>query len=158
MTKDKPEMPAKIRPISPADVSITAFNSYKTARITLPETLTIAAAMETPEIWARVQADLGKRLRVGDEVTLISRDGCQFADRCIVVSALGEKVWLGKPLRMVSLQPQAIFSDGHFSVTPAGTDFAICECRSGRVEDVLYRTAEQAKAEIIRRQPVTVAG
>ena len=66
------------------------------------------------------------------------------------------KSTLGAPIRMITLEDVSLFEDRAFKVVPAGTGFAIMSVRDARVDDKIFATADAAKAEILRRQPVQV--
>ena len=74
----------------------------------------------------------------------------------IRVKALAGSVWFGKPLRLISFEAIGLFESAAYRVLPAGTGFAIQGVRDARVEDRVYGSAEAAKAEILRREPVRV--
>ena len=67
------------------------------------------------------------------------------------------QVWLGKPLRMVELDPVGLFSDGQNEVWPNGTGFSIKHSRDGMVEDKVYQTQDACRVEILRRRPTRAA-
>ncbi len=110
---------------------------WKHIVVTLRGTQTIAEVRESPELWTSIQADMAVKVARGDEVSLISPDGLEIADRCRVTRAQDGQVWLGKPLRMVSLEPVGLFNDGQSEVWPNGTGFSIRH-RDGMVEDKVY--------------------
>ncbi len=118
---------------------------------------TIAGALETPECWSAIQGDKVRHLGRGDTVSIISADGLTIADRAVCIKALAGSCWFGKPLRMVTLEEVNLFEDRAFKVVPAGTGFAIMSVRDARVDDKIFATADAAKSEILRRQPVTIA-
>ena len=97
------------------------------------------------------------KLGRGNRVSLISADGLTIMDQAVVTKAFSGNVWLGKPLRMITLEEVAMFSDGQLQIVPAGVGFAIQHVRDGGTEDRVYQSAEAAKSEILRRQPVAVA-
>ena len=109
-----------------------------------------------PRIASKIIPDALKLGR-GDRVTLISADGLTIADQLPVVKSLSGSVWLGKPLRLIQLEEVALYSDGKLEVVPSGVGFAVQSVRDGRMEDRMFASAEAAKAEILRRQPVQVA-
>ena len=112
---------------------------------------------EKPELWKVAQASRNVSVRAGDKVTVISPDGCEIADSCVVTRAQGGSVWLGKPLRLIALEPQSLFSDGMTEVVPAGTGFSLRNVRSGRTDDAIFATAEAARVELEKRKPKRVA-
>ncbi len=130
---------------------------FKHVVISLRADQTITGVREDVACWSAIQHDLGRRVRRGDEVTIVSADGLQVADRCRVLRAEGGKLWLGKPLRVVSLEPVGLYDNGQHRVVPNGTGFSVQNCRDNRAEDRVYQSEEQAKSEILRRMPTRVA-
>ena len=125
--------------------------------ITLRGAQSIAEVRESPELWTSIQHEMGVRVSRGDEVSLISPDGLEIADRCRVIRAQDGQVWLGKPLRMVELDPVGLFNDGQNEVWPNGTGFSIKHSRDGSVEGKVYQTQDACRVEIIRRRPTKAA-
>jgi hypothetical protein len=108
--------------------------------------------------WGIIQHRLDTVLRPGDLVTLVSNDGLVIYDSCMVTNAEAGRVWLGKPLRIVSREVQTqLFSDGRYEVVPVGTRYGVRDIKNDRVDGDLYSSVEQAKHEILRRQPKQVA-
>ena len=145
--------------INPQAVEVeSAGVRFKHLVVSLREGQTIAGIREAPGQWAAVQAgrDRTKHAHRGDHVTLISSDGLSIAERCVVTRASGGSVWLGKPLRLVTLEDEPMYSAGNLSVVPAGVGYSI-KRRDGVVEDRLFMSADAAKGEILRRQPSRVA-
>ena len=130
---------------------------FKHVAVRLRDAQALAVVREHPEMWSAIQHDRMLKLGRGDRVTLISADGLSIADQMVVTKALAGSVWLGKPLRMIQLEEVALYSDGKLEVVPSGVGFAVQSVRDGRMEDRVYASAEAAKAEIVRRQPVQVA-
>ena len=58
-----------------------------------------------------------------------------------------------KPLRVVSLESQVLFSDGTNEVIARGTGYAVRNIRSGRDDGPTFNSPEQAKSEVLKRQP-----
>ena len=145
--------PSKLHPGQCLD----AEQVFKHVVISLRADQTITGVREDVACWTAIQHDLGRRVRRGDEVTIVSADGLQVADRCRVLRAEGGKLWLGKPLRVVSLEPVGLYDNGQHRVVPNGTGFSIQNCRDNRAEDRVYQSEEQAKSEILRRMPTRVA-
>lgn len=114
-------------------------------------------AADAVNSWGLVQQRSDLRLKRGDRVTLVSADGLTMHDSCIVLKAVGGSVWLGKPLRIVSLESDVLFSDGVHEVVPVGTSFGVRHVRSGRVDGPTFGTSRAAEAEVLRRQPQRVA-
>ena len=125
--------------------------------LTLRGTQSIAEVRETPEIWSSIQADMAVKVSRGDEVSIISADGLEIADRCRVTKAESGHVWLGKPLRLVEMEPVGLFTDGSLSVWPAGTGFSIKHSRDGMVEDRIYVNEDACRSEILKRRPTRAA-
>ena len=130
---------------------------FKYLSVELHGTQTIAEVLETPDCWSSIQGDKVRHLGRGDTVSIISADGLVIADRATCTKALAGHCWFGPPLRMVTLEDVSLFEDRAFKVVPAGTGFAIMSVRDARVDDKIFATADAAKSEILRRQPVQVA-
>ncbi len=130
---------------------------FKHLVIKLRAEQTIAAVRETPDTWSAIQSNRTYALNRGDRVSLISADGDTICDQCVVVRAEGGQVQLSKPLRLIQLDPVALFSTGLYEVVPAGTGYSLKGGRSGHVEDKIFATVEAAKTEIFRRQPSKAA-
>ncbi len=124
--------------------------------IALRGTQAIAEVRESPELFTSIQHDLSIKVSRGDEVSLISPDGLEIAERCRVTRASDGHVWLSKPLRMVSLEPVGLFNDGQSEVWPNGTGFSIRH-RDGMVEDKVYVNQDACRVEILRRRPTRAA-
>ena len=90
-------------------------------------------------------------------MSIIAPDGLTIADRCRVVRPERGHVWLGKPLRLVELEPVGWYDNGQSRVVPRGTGVSIQHVRDGRKEDGTYQSEEACKAEILRRQPSRAA-
>ena len=141
--------------LHPSQVSIdTAGQVFKHAILTLRHNQTIAMVHETPDQWRVIQGNLNTRLSRGDEVSIISADGLQIADRCRVLWAKGGEIQLGKPLRLVELRETALYANEHYEVVPVGTGFSVKAKRTGRVEEGVHQTEEAAKQELLKRSPV----
>ena len=144
--------------LNPSQVVIEAAGRlYKHVIVSLRAAQSIDALRESPSAWASVQANLGLVVRKGDEVTILAPDGLTKADRCTVTRALGGQVWLGAPLRLVTLEADSLFGNGHEEVVPYGDGYSIKTVRDGRVGSRVFRTAKQAENEILRRSPVRMA-
>ncbi len=133
-----------------------AGQTWKHVVITLRGTQSIAEVRESPELWTSLQADMAVKVGRGDEVSFISPDGLEIADRCRVTRAQDGQVWLSKPLRVVSLDPVGLFNDGESEVWPNGTGFSI-KHRDGMVEDKVYVSQDACRSEILRRRPTRAA-
>jgi len=147
--------PKKIR-LSPQQAKL-AEHSFRHLVVTLRQAETIAAVMADPEAWINIQHDLGLAVKRGDEITLVSHDGAQIADRCRVTRAEGGRLWLSKPLRLVQLEDVGLYDDGAHRVVPVGTGFSIQSCRDGHTGEMVFRSEAAAKNEILRRKPTRAA-
>lgn len=117
---------------------------------------TISEALQTPALWGMIQANQVTALRPGDTVTVISPDGLVRADSAMVTAG-GSEVYFSKPLRLVEMQPVALFETVSHRVIPEGSRFAIQSKKDGTVDRTkLYQTVEAAKHELLARQPVAV--
>ena len=155
-------MATELRPqeskLNPSQAAVESAGQYfKHVAVRLRGAQSIAVVREHPEVWTAIQTTRTLKLQRGDRVTLISADGLTIADQLVVVKALSGSVWLGKPLRMIQLEEVALYSDGKLEVVPSGVGFAVQSVRDGRMEDRMFASAEAAKSEILRRQPVQVA-
>ena len=90
-------------------------------------------------------------------MSIIAPDDLTIADRCRVVQAERGHVWLGKPLRLVELEPVGLYDNGHARVVPKGTGFCIQHGRDGRTEERIFQSEEVCKTAILRRQPTRAA-
>ena len=140
--------------LHPSQASIDAGQMFKHLHLTLRHDQTIAGVHEDPDLWQVIQGNLNTRVSRGDEVTIISADGLQLADRCRVVRAQSGAVWLSKPLRMVELQDVALFQTPHHEVVPVGTGFSVRTLRGGVIDPKVFQTEEQAKMAVLQRSPV----
>lgn len=143
--------------IDPSRCTVDLGRMFKHLHVRLTELQTIDAAASSPECWKAIQGDGTKRLARGDIVSLIAADGLTISDSHRVSKAIAGHVWLTKPLRIVKLEEDALFSDGTREVVPNGTGYSIRTVRDGRVEDKIYQTTEAAKGEVLRRQPKRAA-
>ncbi len=134
-----------------------AGNTFRHLLVVLKGEQQIDVLRETPGAWKLVQANRGLCLRRGDTVTVMSADGLVKCEAMTVVRAICGDVFLGKPLRLVSLDPEILFESAALAVVPAGTGFSIKHARSGHTEDRVFATVDAAKVELNRRQPVQVA-
>ncbi len=130
---------------------------WKHLSVALRGDQTIAEVLETPDAWSAIQGDRVRHLNKGDRVSVISADGLVLADQAIVVRALAGSVWFSKPLRMVTLEEVALFSDAKHRVVPVGVGYSIQTLRDGRTDEKIFGTPKAAEAEIHRRAPVSVA-
>ena len=122
--------------------------------VNLRESDNIVTFREDVTRWTVVQSATHTRIKRGDKVTLISFDGLTIHDSYVVTKAEGGSVWLNdKPLRIISLEQDALFSDGTNEVIPKGTGYAVRHVRSKRDEGPVYTSAKAAEAEVLRRQP-----
>ena len=130
---------------------------FKHLSIALRGTQEIATVLAQPDAWTDVQADRVRCLNKGDRVSLISPDGLVLADQAMVTKAEAGHLWFSKPLRLVSLEDVALFSDAKHRVVSVGTGYSIQTLRDGRTDDKIFGTVEAAKSEILRREPVKAA-
>jgi hypothetical protein len=130
---------------------------WKHLSVALNGNQTIAEVLETPDAWSALQTDRVRCLSKGDKVSIISADGLVLADQAIVTKALAGSVWFSKPLRMVSLEEVALFSDDKHRIIAVGTGYSIQTLRDGRTDEKIFGTPKAAEAEIHRRAPVSVA-
>ena len=137
----------KIRPAQ-ACVDSAGFR-FKHLVVELAGSQEIAAVRETPECWTAIQSDAGLALRRGDKVTVVSADGLTIGDSFVVTRAEGGKVYLGKPLRMIELEPTALYSDGVREVVAVGTGYGVRNIRSARLDgNVTFPTARAAESAL----------
>ncbi len=134
----------------------SAGHTFKHILVTLTGAQEIAVLRESPAAWRLVQANRGLAVRRGDTVSIISADGCVFAEALGVKRAMGGDVWLDKPLRIRTLEPDILYESASASVVPVGTGFSIKHNR-GQTEDRVFATVEAAKTELNRRAPVSIA-
>jgi hypothetical protein len=81
--------------------------------VTLTERDNLATFREDPSRWTSVQSAQHTRVKRGDRISLVSHDGLVIHDSYVVTKAEGGSVWLNdKPLRIISLEEDALFSDG----------------------------------------------
>ena len=130
---------------------------WKHLSVSLTGNQSIAEVLETPDAWSALQTDRVRCLSKGDKVSIISADGLVLADQAIVTKALAGSVWFSKPLRMVSLEEVALFSDDKHRIIAVGTGYSIQTLRDGRTDEKIFGTPKAAEAEIHRRAPVSVA-
>ena len=129
---------------------------WKHIIISLDAGQNIAELRETPGARTAVQSNRQMMLRRGDRVSIISGDGNTIADQCAVLRAEAGQVELSKPLRMISLEPGVLFTNGQIEVVAAGTGYSLRSVRGGGVEDRIFMSVDAAKQAIFKRQPVTV--
>ena len=121
--------------------------------VNLRESDNIATFREDVTRWTTVQSATHTRIKRGDKVTLVSFDGLTIHDSYVVTKAEGGSVWLNdKPLRIINLEQDALFSDGVNEVIPKGTGYSVRHVRSKRDEGPVYTSAKAAEAEVLRRQ------
>ncbi len=114
--------------------------------VTLTERDNLATFREDPSRWTAVQSAQHTRVKRGDSVTLVSHDGLTIHDSYIVTKAEGGCVWLNdKPLRVINLEEDALFSDGVNEVVPKGTGYAVRHVRSKRDEGPVYTSAKACR-------------
>ena len=142
--------------VAQAQVESAGFR-FKHLSVELRGSQSIAEVLETPAAWTAVQADRMRHLNRGDEVTIIASDGLTKADRATVIKAEAGSLWFSKPLRVIQLDPVALFEDKMFRVVPRGVGYAVQSIRDGRTEEKVYMTVEAARTEITKRQPVKAA-
>lgn len=107
--------------------------------------------------WTQMQSRPDKAVKPGDYVTVIAHDGLTRFDSCTVERIERDRVWLGKPLRVLTFPKQALYEGLEHQVVAAGDGFAIRRKRDGTVEAQVFRSADAAKAELLRRYPTRVA-
>ncbi len=134
----------------------SAGHLFKHIVVTLSGAQEIAVLRETPSAWRLVQANRNLVLKRGDTVSIISSDGLVFAESLGVKRALAGEVWLDKPLRIRTLEPDVLYETPQHSIIPAGVGFSIKHNR-GQTEDRIFATVEAAKTELNRRAPVQAA-
>jgi len=143
--------------LSPAQCSMElAGNTFRHLLVVLKGEQQIDILRETPGAWALVQSNRGLAVRRGDTVTIMSADGTVKADQLTVIRAMGTDVWLGKPLRIVALEPDILYETKSHSVVPVGVGYSIRHARNDVVEDRVFASVAAAKTELNRRQPVSV--
>ena len=143
--------------LNPTQVTVeSAGHTFKHILVSLKGDQQIDVLRETPGAWTLVQANRGLAVRRGDTVTIMSADGTVKCDSLTVTRALGGEVWLGKPLRIVKLEPDILYEDKAHSVVPVGTGYSIKHARTDVVEDRVFASVAAAKTELGRRQPVAV--
>ena len=126
---------------------------FRSIVVTLTERDNLATFREDPSRWSSVQSATHTRVKRGDRVTLVSHDGLTVHDSYIVSKAEGGHVWLNdKPLRIINLEEDALFSDGVNEVIPKGVGYSVRHVRSKRDEGPVYTSAKAAEAEVLRRQ------
>ena len=131
---------------------------YRHIVVTLKEGQPLSWLREHPEAWSSVQAgDRSLIVGRGDEVTIISSDGLEKADRLPVLKALEGSVWLGKPLRVIKLEQPPLWENNVYRIVPVGTGFSLQNKRDERTEDDIFLSVDKAKHEALRRQPVRAA-
>ncbi len=133
----------------------SAGHLFKHIVVTLSGDQEIAVLRESPSAWTLVQANRNLVLKRGDTVSILSADGLVFAESIGVKRALAGEVWLDKPLRIRTLEPDVLYETPGHSIVPAGVGFSIKHNR-GQTEDRVFATVEAAKTELSRRQPVAV--
>ncbi len=112
---------------------------------------------ESTDVWQAVQHEGSLKVSRGDIVSMVSADGNEICDSRRVVKAEGGKLWLGAPLRMITLDAVSYYSDSFDAVVANGTGYSIFNIRGGHTGDRVFVSVEAAKQEIIRRRPTTVA-
>ena len=123
----------------------SAGHTFKHILVTLTGAQEIAVLRETPGAWKLIQANRGLAVRRGDTVSIISADGLVLAEALGVKRAMGGDVWLDKPLRIRTLEPDILYEGAAHSVIPVGTGFSIKHNR-GQTEDRVFATVEAACA------------
>ncbi len=137
----------------------TAQSKEKHVFVQLRGDQTVAEVLETPGFWVPLQRLWqGMALSRGDFVTIQSPDGLVKADRAYVKKISEGHVWFGPPARMLNLDPEdaGLYSNGVHQVVNNGSGYSVKTVRDSRVDTRVYSTAEAAKAEVLRRQPVRV--
>jgi hypothetical protein len=114
-------------------------------------------AAENVDAWALVQARGELRVKKGDRVTLVSNDGLTMHDSCVVTKAESGRVWLSKPLRVVTLEADGLYGNDRYQIIPIGTSFGIFDKRLDRQHgDKTYPSAAAAESALHRLSPVRV--
>ena len=134
----------------------SAGHQYRHLIVTLTGSQEIAVLRETPGAWKLVQASRTVVLKRGDTVSIISSNGCVFAESLGVKRAIGGDVFLDKPLRIRTLEPDILYETPQHSIIPVGTGFSIKHAR-GQTEERVFVSVEAAKTELNRRAPVQTA-
>lgn len=129
---------------------------WKHVVVTLNAQQSIAELREEPGAWTAVQSNRQMMLRRGDKVSIISADGASIADSCVVINAVGGRVELSKPLRMISLEAGVLFTNGQIEVVACGVGYSLKSVRDDVPEERIYQSVDSAKAAIFKRQPVSV--
>ena len=143
--------------LNPTQVCVeSAGHTYKHLLVALRGDQQIDVLRETPSAWVLIQANRGLAVSKGDLVTVLSPDGTIKCDSMTVVRALEGSVWLGKPLRIVTLESDVAYTSVAHEIIPVATGYSIKHHRSGAVEDRVFASVAAAKTELNRRQPVAV--
>ncbi len=111
------------------------------------------ALVGSPGAWKQVQTDRTVAVRRGDSVNVWSSDGLVFAEGLMVIRSLGGEIWLSKPIRLVTMEVEALYEDKTHTIIPRGAGFVIRHTRTEAVEDKVYQSVAAAKSAISRRQP-----
>ena len=74
----------------------------------------------------------------------------------MVTRSLAGEIWLSKPSRLVTMEPEALFEDSLHTIIPVGAGFSIRHKRTEALEDRVYQSVAAAKSELSRRAPVSV--
>ena len=135
-----------------------AGQARKHIHVTLRGEQRIDAVLAEPSAWLGIQQDGMKRLAKGDVVSIVSPDGLVTADSAMCIKAEAGNCWFSKPLRMVTFETVALYSDGRHEVVPVGTNYALRNIRDGSMDyTTMYPTPKAAEVEIERRKPVKAA-
>ena len=144
--------------LSPSQLSLDHAGKYfRHMILKLSGDQTVAALRETPECWKAIQASREIRVLKSDQITVIDADGLRITERMPVTKAVGSEVFLGKPLRIIEMEAEALFADEIFEVVANGARYSIRDKRSGHTDQYTYETAKAAEHEIMRRRPRSAA-
>lgn len=133
-----------------------AGQTQKTITVTLLGDQTLDALVGSPRAWKQVQTDRTVSLHRGDLVNVWSNDGLVLAEGLMVTRSLAGEIWLSKPLRLVTMEAEALFEDTLHTIIPVGAGFSIRHKRTEALEERVYQSVAAAKSELNRRVPVQV--
>ena len=131
-------------------------HTQKTVVVALSGDQTLDALVGSPGAWKQVQTDRTVAIRRGDSVNVWSSDGLVFAEGLLCIRSLAGEIWLSKPLRLVTMEVEALYEDKTYQIIPRGAGFVIHHKRTSAVEDKVFASVAQAKSELSRRAPVSV--
>ena len=140
--------------ILPMQVQLeSAGQTQKTVTVNLLGDQSLDALVGSPGAWRQVQSDRTVSLHRGDQVNVWSSDGLVFAEGLLCIRSLAGEVWLSKPLRIVSMEVEALWEDKTHRIISRGNGFVISHKRTEAVEDKIYQSVSAAQAVINRRAP-----